>query len=56
MKVIMEVIETLSRSVEVEAVSAEDALDIIEQRYRAEEIVLDSGDFRGVNFIAKTDC
>ena len=40
----IEIIETLSRIMEVEAESVEEAIEQIEDRYYTEEIVLDSDD------------
>ena len=39
--------ETLSRIVEIEAPSAEEAIDKAREMYRAEEIVLDADDWVG---------
>ena len=46
----IEIIETLSRIIEVEAESVADAIDEIEDRYYAEDIVLDSDDYCGTEF------
>ena len=40
------VTETLQRIVYVDAKSAEEAKDVVEERYRNEEIVLDWGDYQ----------
>lgn len=41
------IIETLSKSVTVEANNYDEALEKVEDMYEKEEIVLDSSDFRG---------
>lgn len=38
--------ETLQRTVYIDAKSAEEAEDVVEERYRNEEIVLDSSDYQ----------
>lgn len=43
----IEIQELLSRIIEIEAASAEEAIDKAREMYRAEEIVLDSGDYVG---------
>ena len=40
-----EIIETLARIVEIEAVNAEDAREQLENAYKNEEIVLDADDW-----------
>jgi hypothetical protein len=47
MKYKVKIIETLSRTVEVEASSSDEAWDKVEEQWKASEIVLDSGDFEG---------
>jgi hypothetical protein len=47
MKVKVLVEETLSRTVEVEADSPDDAVEMVRQQYNREEIVLDESDFDG---------
>lgn len=47
MKFNVKVIETLSRIVEVEAQSQEEAVELVTRQYRKSEIVLDSDDFDG---------
>ena len=42
--------ETLSRIVEIKAVSSHDALEEVKRMYRNSEIVLDDGDYDGVDF------
>lgn len=49
----VEIIETLARIETIEAEDADDAEVVIENRYWAEDIVLDSMDFLDVEFIAK---
>ena len=41
----IEIRELLSRVVEIEASSAEEATDIVKEMYRREEIVLDGDDY-----------
>ena len=41
----IEIQELLSRIIEIEAPSAEEAIDKVKERYRTEEIVLDSDDY-----------
>ena len=41
----IEIQETLSRIIEIEASSAEEAIDKVRAMYRAEEIVLDGDDY-----------
>jgi hypothetical protein len=48
----VEVIETLARIITVKAQDEVDARDIVEEMYRGEEIILDSGDFVQVEFIS----
>jgi len=50
----VEIIETLSRTINIEAETEEEALTIATQRYRNEQIVLDSSDFVDVDFAVKT--
>ncbi len=47
----IEVIEILSRVVDVKALSSEDAISTINKSYKKSEIVLDADDFIDVNFI-----
>lgn len=47
MKYDITIIETLSRSIEVEADSYDDALIKVEEMYDNQEIILDSEDFKG---------
>ena len=44
--------ETLERTVPVNANNWVEAIDIVEERYRETDIVLDADDFAGVNFSA----
>lgn len=48
MKYQIEIRETLSRTIEIEANSLDDAVDTVQTQYRNEEIVLSSEDF--INF------
>jgi len=50
MKIQVLVTETLSRKVEVEADSYDDAASKVREMYNKEEIVLDDGDYEGVEF------
>ena len=50
-----EIQETLSRIVEIEASSAEEAIDKAREMYRAEEIVLDADDWVGTEIDEFTD-
>ena len=43
----VEIKETLSRIIEVEATSEDDAIDIVESQYKNEEIVLYPEDYKG---------
>ncbi len=49
----IQVTEKLERLVEVEAESFDEAVLIVEEKYRNEEIVLDSSDFQYVTFETK---
>lgn len=44
--------ETLERTIPVKANNWVEAIDVVEERYRNSDIVLDADDFAGVNFIA----
>jgi hypothetical protein len=44
----VEITETLQRIVEVEASTLDEAVSQVRERYKREEIILDSGDFVGV--------
>ena len=48
--------ETLERSINIEAVTADEALEKVKGLYRESEIVLDSGDFTDVAFSIKGSC
>lgn len=50
-KFTLEIVETLSRSVEVEADNLNDAFEMVEQMYSNEEIVLGAEDFVGYEVI-----
>ncbi|MBK9246969.1 MAG: DpnD/PcfM family protein [Ignavibacteria bacterium] len=47
----IEVIETLSRTIEIEANSMDEAYSKVREMYRDEEIVLDSDDYIDTEFI-----
>lgn len=47
----IEVIETLSRTIEIEANSMDEAYSKVQEMYRDEEIVLDSDDYIDTEFI-----
>ena len=49
----IEVLEVLSRIVEVEAVDEDDAIERVRQMYRKCEIVLDDSDYKMTEFSAK---
>ena len=51
----VEIKETLSRTIEVEAKTRNEAQEIAKQLYRKEEIVLTTDDFVGVVFSVKYD-
>ena len=51
----IEIKETLSRIIEIEAASAEKAIDKAREMYRAEEIVLDADDWVGTEIDEFTD-
>jgi hypothetical protein len=50
MEYMIEVTEILQRVVPITADTEESALTAVKQRYKNEDIVLDSADFKGVNF------
>ena len=50
----VEVIETLARTINIEAETEEEALTIVSQYYRNEDIVLGADDFADVDFVVKT--
>ena len=50
MKYSVTIEETLSRTVEIEADSKQDAIDKVKKRYRNEDLVLDADDFSEVVF------
>lgn len=50
----IEIVETLSRTVEVEADTQEQAELLVRQMYREERIVLSGEDFLGVEFRSTT--
>lgn len=51
----IEIQEILSRIVEVEARNEDEALNIIQNQYQEEKIVLDSSDFSDTDFIIVED-
>jgi len=51
----IEVLEVLSRIVEVEASSSEDAIERVRKRYRKCEIVLDDSDYKVTEFSVKDE-
>jgi hypothetical protein len=53
MKYLIEIVETLSREIEIEADTAEEAKKAVSQLYGKEEIVLTADDFKGVEFRRK---
>lgn len=46
----IEIVETLQRVVKVKADSYDEALDIVTEKYKNEEIILDENDFVGADF------
>jgi len=50
MKIKVEIVETLSRTIEVDAEDEDSAYYTVKQQYQDGEIVLDSGDFLAVDF------
>ena len=46
----IEIEETLQKVVKVKANSLDEAIDIVEEKYRNREYVLDSENFKGVKF------
>ena len=53
MKIDIRISEVLARVISVDALSLEDALRIVEDMYKAREIILDSTDFDGNVVIEK---
>ena len=51
----IEVLEVLSRTVEVEAADAETAIEKVRQKYRKCEIVLDDSDYIGTEICVKDE-
>ncbi len=49
-KFTVEVTETLQRQIEVKAADKNEAISIVEDMYRSEEVVLDSGDYIDTEF------
>ena len=52
---LIEIKETLSRTIRLEADTADEALDSIKKLYYGGDIVLDSGDFVGIGFDVRED-
>lgn len=48
----VEIVETLSRTITVEALDEIEARELVEEMYRGEEIILDSNDFLEVKLIS----
>ena len=51
----IEIRETLSRTIKVDAGSIDDAIKAVRLQYLNEEIVLDSEDFAGVEYIVNDE-
>lgn len=49
-KFTVEITETLQRQIEVEASDRDEAISKVEEMYRDEEVVLDSGDYIDTEF------
>lgn len=49
-KFTVEITETLQRQIEVEAADENEAISKVEEMYRDEEVVLDSGDYIDTEF------
>lgn len=52
----IEIRETLSRIVEIDAATAADAMQEVRRRHQCEEVILSADDFAGVDFIVQEDC
>ena len=52
---LIEINETLSRTIRLEADTVDEALDSIKKLYYGGDIVLDTGDFAEVGFVVKED-
>lgn len=50
MKYLIEVVEILSKKIEIEANSEDEAISMVKDKYKNEEIVLDYSDFLDVDF------
>lgn len=46
--------ETLSRTISIDAVSVDEAIDCVKEMYRKEEIILDYSDFDGDTVIEES--
>ena len=55
MQIDIEVKEILSRVVSIDADSVDDAIDIVRDMYKKQEIVLDDGDFIGKAIVEECD-
>lgn len=55
MKYLLEIRETLSKQVKINAESIEDALSIIQKQYLNSKIVLNADDFVGYEIIVSND-
>lgn len=51
----VEITETLRRTIVIEALSDEEALLKVKEQYDEEEIVLDSSDYAGTEFVAQLE-
>lgn len=49
----VEIVETLTRVVEVEAANIYEAADIVEDMWKNSDMILDADDFSGVEFCAR---
>lgn len=54
-KYTIEIIETMSRFIEIEAENENDAIDIVSKKYTNEEIILDSSDYSSTDFIVNSN-
>ena len=50
----VEIVETLARTINIEANTEDEAHAIVKQRYRNCEIILSADDFADVDFVVKT--
>jgi hypothetical protein len=56
MKITVDIVETLSRGITVDADTVAEALETVERGYKAEEYVLDYKDLCSTDFFIATDC